>query len=137
MRYKHLFLYLGIVLFLACDRPECENTNAIFDTHAPHTAIYKAELAQQLQTVNSDKLRYWLQKYENTQHTESLYFYVQGDGLCAVLHMTMTQWQQMEAIRANKAVGRRGAEFIGLEYDIVTNNNETQFIYKRFNHLLD
>jgi hypothetical protein len=122
---------------VSCDRPECNNSNSIFDTNAPNSEIYKAELAKQLKLIDTSNLRYWLQKYENDQDVESLYFYVQSDELCAVMHMSMTHWTQLHRLRQKQGVGRRGAEFVNLQYDIVINKDNTQFFYNRFDRMID
>ena len=139
MSYKHLLSVLCITLLvlMSCDRPECNNSNSIFDTNAPNSEVYKAELAKQLKRIDTSKLRYWLQKYENNQDVESLYFYVQSEDLCAVMHMSMTHWTQLHRLRQKQGVGRRGAEFVNLQYDIVINKDNTQFFYNRFDRMID
>lgn len=139
MRYKHLLSVLCIALLVlaSCDRPECNNSNSIFDTNVPNSEIYKAELAKQLKRIDTSNLRYWLQKYENDQDVESLYFYVQSEDLCAVMHMSMPHWTQLERLRQKQGIGRRGAEFVNLQYDIVINKDNTQFFYKGFDSMID
>lgn len=139
MSHKNLLSFLGIIILLltSCDRTQCDNNNPIFDNHDPNSEIYKTELAKQLNTLDTSKLRYWLQKYENNQDVESLYFYIQSDELCAVMHMSMTHWTQLEELRTKQGVGRRGAEFVNLQYDIVNNKDHTQFLYKGFDRMID
>ena len=139
MSYKHLLsvLCIALLVLVSCDRPECNNSNSIFDTNAPNSEIYKAELAKQFKLIDTSKLRYWLQKHENDQDVESLYFYVQSEELCAVMHMSMTHWTQLQRLRQKQGVGRRGAEFVNLQYDIVINKDNTQFFYNRFDRMID
>ena len=108
-----------------------------FFSNIPNCEVYKAELAKQLKQIDTSNLRYWLQKYENNQDVESLYFYVQSEELCAVMHMTITHWTQLERLRQKQGVGRRGAEFVNLQYDIVINKDNTQFFYNRFERMID
>ena len=39
-----------------------------------------------------------LQKYDE-QNCKTLYFNIQGDGLCAILHLTINNWNKLEHIR--------------------------------------
>lgn len=139
MSYKSLLplLCISILLLVSCDRPQCNNSNPIFENNEPNSEIYKAELARQLKRIDTSNLRYWLRKYENNQDVESLYFYIQNDELCAVIHMTMTHWTKLENLRDKQGIGRRGAEFVNLQYDIITNKDKTQFFYKDFDRLID
>lgn len=128
---------ISITLSISCDRPECTNENPIFDTNEPNSKIYKEELAQQLAQVDESELRYWFQKYEDKEGIESLYFYVQSDSLCAVLYLTMNHWEKLERVREKKGVGRRGAEFTNLSYEIVQDSLSTRFIYNTFDRIID
>lgn len=139
MHYKSLLtlLVLITICFNSCDRPDCTNENPIFVANEPNSKTYKDELVRQLNVVDESELRYWLQKYENNQGTESLYFHIQGDSLCAILHMSMNQWDKLERVRDNKGVGRRGAEFTNLSFEIVQDSTSTSFLYHSFDRIID
>lgn len=130
-------LLIGCLFFISCDRPTCTTDNQILITHDPSTKIYKDELIREMSKADQTKLRYWLQKYDATANEESLYFYVQGDGLCAVMHLTMQHWRKLERVRKKKGVGRRGAEFTNLTFNIVQDSLSTKFIYKTYSRLID
>lgn len=137
---KTLIFGLSILLsffFASCDRPECENNNSIFIENEPSTKTYKDELVRQLDTVDQSELTYWLQKYDEQNGEESLYFYIQGDSLCAVLHMTMNHWDKLENVRERKGIGRRGAEFRNLTFEIDQDSNSTKFIYTSYDMMID
>ncbi len=136
--------YLAIIVLIisisglsSCDRPTCDNENSIFNKENPESEKYKAELAEQLKNLNKSKLSYWLKEYKQMNGVESLNFYIQGDGLCAVINLTINDWNGLEDIRKRKGIGRRGAEFKNLKYDIVQNINSTSFVYKSFDYLID
>ncbi|MBG7612959.1 hypothetical protein IU405_11940 [Polaribacter sp. BAL334] len=124
-------------LLVSCDRPVCNNTNLIFENNLPDSKIYKDELVKRLKNIDQAKLTYWLQKYDEQNGKESLYFHIQGDGLCAILHLTINNWTKLENVRERKGVGRRGAEFTNLKFKIVKDSISTEFIYKTFDRIID
>ena len=138
---KHIlictFLVLSTICLVSCDRPACHNENTIFENYEPNSKIYKDELVNQLDTINQNELTYWLQKYEKENDNESLYFHIQGEGLCAILHLSMNHWDKMENIREKKGVGRRGAEFTNLKFEIIQDSFSTDFIYVTYDRLID
>ena len=140
MNKKNQSLLFGIIICLSlisCDRPSCDNNNLIFENYSPNSRIYKDELVEQLSEVDNKKLTYWLQKYEEQNGVESLYFHIQGDNLCAILHLNIDDWGKLENIRKRKGVGRRGAEFTNLKFEIIKDSVSTKFIYKTYDRLID
>lgn len=139
MRKKRIPAFLAIftVWLVSCDRPDCDNDNPIFENYQPDSREYKAELAEELNGLDQSNLKYWLQKYDEQSGIETLYFNVQGDGLCAVLHLTVNDWNKLENVRERKGVGRRGAEFTNLKYDIVQDSASVTFVYKTFDRIID
>ena len=87
--------------------------------------------------MDDAELTYWLKKYDATNGVESLYFNIQGDGLCAILHLTVKNWSKLEDVRERKGVGRLGAEFTNLTFDIVQDSSSTEFIYNTYDRLID
>ena len=125
-------------LFIAnCDRPECLNTNMVFVENEPNSKVYKDELVRQLNDVDQTKLTYWLQRYDEQDGDESLYFYIQGDGLCAILHLSMDHWNRLENVRERKGIGRRGAEFTNLKFEIIQDSISTNFVYSSYDRMID
>lgn len=139
MNYKLVctVLALSLICFISCDRPRCNNKNLIFETFEPNSKKYKDELVAQLNSVDSSQLAYWLQKYDNQNGKETLYFNIQGDGLCAVLHLSVNHWNKLEHIRERKGIGRRGAEFTNLKFQIYQDSSSTDFVYISYDRLID
>ena len=139
MKYKLVYpiLVLLLICLISCDRPECKNENPIFEANEPNSKIYKDELVNQLNRIDKSKLTYWLQKYDEQNGNETLYFNIQGDGLCAILHLTINNWNKLEHIREKKGVGRRGAEFINLKFQINQDSLSTDFVYMTYDRLID
>lgn len=139
MKYKltHTIVVLSLICLISCDRPECKNENIIFETNEPNSKTYKDELVNQLNKIDQSKLTYWLKKYDKQHGKESLYFNIQGDGLCAILQLTVNDWNKLEDVRERKGVGRRGAEFTNLKFKINQDSLSTDFIYVTYDRLID
>lgn len=132
-----LVLITSFLGFISCDRPTCENSNLIFENNSPNSKVYKDELVKQLNTIDKTKLTYWLQKYDAQNGKESLYFHIQDDGLCAILQLTINDWNKLENVRESKGIGRRGAEFTNLKFEIIKDSVSTEFLYKTFDRIID
>ncbi len=130
-------MFLGILCFASCDRPKCNNNNPIFENYQPNSKVYKDELIKQLNVIDHKELSYWFHKYENINNTESLYFNIQGEELCAILHISVNNWKNLENIRQNEGKGYRGAEFINLKFSIAQDISSTKFIYSSFDRIID
>jgi hypothetical protein len=130
-------LFTSFLYFISCDRPNCENRNPTFENNSPNSKAYKDELIKQLNNIDKTKLTYWLQKYDEQNGKESLYFNIQDDGLCAILHLTINDWNKLEDVRERKGIGRRGAEFTNLKFEIIKDSVSTEFIYKTFDRIID
>jgi hypothetical protein len=130
-------LFTSFLYFISCDRPNCENRNPTFENNSPNSKAYKDELIKQLNNIDKTKLTYWLQKYDKQNGKESLYFNIQDDGLCAILHLTINDWNKLEDVRERKGIGRRGAEFTNLKFEIIKDSVSTEFIYKTFDRIID
>lgn len=130
-------LILAAFLFVNCDRPECTNTNPIFNKYAPESEEYKTELVKQLDRIDPSKLSYWFQKYSNNCGKEQLYFNIQGDGLCAILMLDIEEWGQLKELKEKEGVSFQGAEFINLTFDIIKDSSQTKFIYRNFDRIID
>ena len=139
MKYKLVYpiSVLLLICLISCDRPECKNENPIFEANEPNSKEYKDELVNQLNRIDKSKLTYWLQKYDEQNGKETLYFNIQGDGLCAILHLTIKNWNKLEDVRERKGVGRRGAEFTNLKFQINQDSLSTDFIYVTYDRLID
>ncbi|MCG6187000.1 hypothetical protein [Maribellus maritimus] len=135
--FQIISLLVVCLSLVYCDRPQCTNNNPIFEQNQPDSKIYKEELARKLKEVDQTKLRYWLQKYEEKNGKEYLYFYVQGDGLCAKIMLTMNNWERLEDLRKKKGVTYRGAKFTNLKYEIRQSAGNTEFIYKSYREIID
>jgi len=130
------FIALAI-LFIGCDRPVCKNTNPLFDKFLPESQEYKAELAKQLEIVDKSKLSYWFNQYVESNGQEQLFFNIQGDGLCAIIVLSVEDWGKLVELRQKRGVSYRGAKFTNLKFDIKQDSAKTEFIYRGFDKIID
>ncbi len=124
-------------MFISCDRPDCKNTNPLFDNYSPDSREYKTELIKQLKNIDKLKLSYWFKEYVESNGQELLLFNIQGDGLCAIIVLTVEQWDKLEELRQKKGASFRGAEFKNLKFDIQKDSNNVNFILRDFDRIID
>jgi hypothetical protein len=139
MNYSTARIFGIAILILAtvsCDRPECQNTNPIFDRFTPAQEEYKLELVKQVKGRES-KLRYWLDRYEEKNNREYLMVFIQGDSLCAKAEILIENWEGIEGIRRVKGKGYSGAELAGFKYDVHFQSERTTFSYRGVDRIVD
>lgn len=121
----------------ACNKPNCTNTNPVFNRFSPNDFEYKSALANLLSETNKAELTYWFSEYKNIEGSEILYFEVQGENLCATLAMEVDNWSKLADLRQKKGVSYRGAEFVNLSYDILRDSSSVRFLFKNFDDIID
>ena len=136
--YVALLLFsICILATVACDRPECQNTNPIFDQHPPHSETYKKELVRELALIDHKQLSYWLKDFDHSANGDRLLFYIQGAGLCAELQLSVNDWSRLQDLRSRKGQTYFGAEFTNLQFDIIEDKGQTAFVYRGFDQIID
>lgn len=123
--------------FISCNRPECENANAIFAEFSPETPEYKKELAIQLNSAGQKKLTYWFEEYVEIEGKEHFKVYIQGKQLCASGFLAVEDWTKLRGIKRTKGVGYRGAELKGLEIEVKQDSTSTFFVLKDIEAIID
>ena len=138
LKFYLLIILLSLTtLYISCDRPDCKNTNPLFDNYSPHSREYKTELVKQLQNIDKLKLSYWFKEYVESNGQELLFFNIQGDGLCAVIVLNVEGWRKLDELRQKKGVSFKGAKFKNLEFDILQDSTNFSFILRDFERIID
>jgi hypothetical protein len=135
---KQLTSTLALVLALitvSCNRPECQNTNPIFDKYPPFANEYKAELVRQMRSIGQDKLKYWFDRLERRENKDYMIVYVQGDKLCAKGYVRVLDWNDIENLRDHG--GYSGAGLRGLRLNISETNGQTELVYAGVDKIID
>ena len=129
---------LGLaVLLINCDRPSCKNTNLIFENYPPDSKEYKEELAKQLAMVDKSKLTYWMDSYQEGNHSQYIIAHIQGDGLCAKIYLTIESDKGIEELLKNKGIGYRGAELTDVKFEVIQDSTSTEFIFQKAGGITD
>ncbi len=132
-----LFLSTFLIFFGSCDRPDCKNTNSVFDSNSIETNDYKQELVKEMDRVGKENLTYWLSNYTEKDGKEFIAVNIQGDELCAKGLIQVNDWKNIEEIKRTKGVSYNGAQLKGLTFDIITNGESINFIYKNIESIVD
>lgn len=132
-----LILSIVFTLLMSCERPDCKNTNPIFDSNNIESNLYKQELVKELNKIGKENLTYWLVNYSEQNGKEFITVNIQGNGLCAKGFLQVDNWNNIEGIKKTKGISYRGAQLKGLTFDIITNGESINFIYKNLDRIID
>lgn len=137
---NHLLKCAVILLALSaftCYRPNCKNTNAVFDTNLPGTKPYNDELLKQIDQ-KPGKVTYWFDKYEQREGKEFLYVHILGDSLCAKGVMAVTDnTANLKELQKTKGTGYSGAQLRKLQFTIYRDSTRTDLIFKNVAEIVD
>lgn len=135
---KPIFLSIVFVMILACDRPQCTNSNPVFKNNPPASATYKKELLKQINAEGEGNLTYWLKNYEERGGKTFLQFNVQGGNLCAVADVLVKKWDaNIAGIKRTKGISYSGAEIKGLRFTVETDLAHTELVYQSLDDIID
>ncbi len=132
-----LFLATALIFLASCDRPDCKNTNPVFDSNGLESNTYKQELIKEMDRIGKSNLTYWLSSYSEQNGKEFITVNIQGGDLCAKGLLQVTDWKNIEGIKRNKGVSYIGAQLKGLTFDIITTEESVDFIYKNVERIVD
>ena len=132
-----LILSSFVFLFASCDRPECKNTNPIFDSNGVETNIYKKELIKEIERIGKENLTYWLSEYSEQNGQEYITVHIQGAGLCAKGTIRVTDWKNMNGIKKTKGKGYHGSELRDLNFDAISEGDSITFVFKNLGAIID
>lgn len=137
MKYIKLIFPAIYIFLFACDRPECNNTNPVFDNNTPNSEIYKSELAKQIRSRNSKDIFYWIDQDTMENGKDYLLVHTQSGHLCAQMHMQVNDWGRLAHVKEVHSMSYIGAGLEDLQYDIVQDSTGTHFIYKSVEDIID
>ncbi|MCA6073966.1 hypothetical protein [Fulvivirga sedimenti] len=134
-----IFLYLFIIIGIhSCNRPVCENTNAIFDMNEFNSPEYKTELFNQIQNIGQNNLSYWFDSYVRENDREYIVVNIQGETLCAKGMIRVEDWNKIEGIKNVEGKGYSGAELAGLRFSIEKDlSDNIELVYADINQIID
>lgn len=132
-------LYITIfIITLACDRPQCTNSNPVFEDNPVTSKIYKDELLKMIVAESESNFTYWLKGYEERDGKTYLQFNVQGGKLCAVADVLVKEWDENTAgIARTKGMSYSGAEIKGLKFTVKKDSAHTELVYQSLDAIID
>ncbi len=141
MRKIHLIVFCSLVLLVqSCDRPQCRNTDAVFDQFKPTQKEYKAELVKKISMVDRAKLAYSISERMVDDGRTYLVANVQGEGLCAKAVIDITyvpQTSRLKSFQESTGKGYSGAKLDGLKYTINNRDGEYSFFFVSVDRIVD
>ncbi|MCD6063172.1 MAG: hypothetical protein K0R82_1083 [Flavipsychrobacter sp.] len=132
-----LLLFLFLLSFLSCDRPECKNTNPIIAQHPFHAIEYKSELARLIKEKGAENLKYWLAYYYRQDGKDYATVYVKGEDVCAIMLMDITNGEGWKHFKEAQGASYNGARLIDLHYCIEQRGLQTDFVFEKMRMILD
>lgn len=124
-----------LITLTSCNQTGCQNTNPVFEQHAPDSKEYRLELAKELNANKDANTTYTFNGYIENNDKTYLIVGIAGDSICAEGYMHVTDWTgRIEEIKRTKGMGYNGAELNGLEYSI---NEDGTLIYKKLESITD
>lgn len=134
-----LLLVASILIFTAssCDRPECVNSNPIFEQYQPTSSEYQKELAGRILTAEGNTLRYWIKDLESKPQGDILWVNVQGNDLCAVAPLSVKDWTGLEEVKAKKGLSYSGAELKDVKLEVKQEGELVSFVLLSCGKVID
>jgi len=133
---ERITVLILLIICISCDRPNCKNTNLVFDKYSPESSEYKLELSKQIQVIGFENLDYWFDKYLKRNNKEFIEINVQNDSVCAKAIVEVKDWSKIEGLR-KEINGYSGAKLNGLRMRIERVGNKVDFIYEDIDHIED
>ncbi len=123
------------VLMAACNRPECKNTNPIFENNKPDAIAYRQSLHEELSTAKD--VRYWANEYIEQDGKAYMFANVQNNNICATAIFDITNTRGLENYREAKGKSYSGSEITDLRYDVVSDSNGYHYILQSIGRIID
>ena len=134
--FKTTVIVSCILTVVSCGKPDCVNTNQIFNDYKPELIEYKNEIAELMET-DYDKITFWLNHYVKNDKGEFIEIQISGDQICAKAFVRVTDWTKMEGIQKTEGLSFSGAELIGLKFTLEKDSIDSYFLYKDVEKVID
>lgn len=124
-------------LLFSCNKPNCANTNPVFDKYPPQANEYKAELIKQLNSTDRKKISYWIDGDTVINGAAYMRMFLQGGGLCARGVFDITNAKGLNNFKKVKGVGYSGGELKGFKYTIDSAGGNYRFVFEEVAWIAD
>jgi len=133
---ERIFSLILLCLSIGCNRPNCKNTNTVFEKFSPESSEYKLELNKQIGVIGFENLNYWFDRYLKRNNKEYIEIYVQNDSVCAKAILEVKDWSKLKGLR-KEVNGFSGAKLIGLKMRTERVGDKVDFIYEDIDKIED
>ena len=127
MKLTHLRIitsFFLIIFLYSCDRNACKSDNPIFVENDVRSKVYQNEVADQIEMIGIENLRFWLGNYFENKDQPYFILYVQNDDLCAKAVVSInTENPKLKKLLETKGRGRFNAEFTDVNLEIESHPN--------------
>lgn len=129
--FSPIFLFIGLWALSSCEqRPECKNTNPVFEQANPAELSYKKELVERMSEADYTKLRFWYEDLKKEGDRNYLVIHIQGEDICAEAQILVLDWHRLEEIRDSEGKALRGKEIKGLRIGVQEDPFGLELLYK-------
>ncbi len=111
--------------------------NPILNQYEYDAKEYKDELVQLINKSGQDRLTFWLKNYYERSGNEYIIVHIQGDSICATAEILVKDWDKIDGIKKSYGKGYRGAQLVGLQFEIQQNPQSTEFVYLGIDSIRD
>ena len=115
---------------------DCRNRNPIFENFSPDTKEHRTELAKQIRNIGAENLSYWHGEYLKKDGIEYIVVDVEGKDLCAKAEIQVSDWGKISGMR-REISGYKGAQLVGLDFDIIEEPTGLRFVLKDIDVVID
>lgn len=133
IRFSVVCLIFALLLASACGKPDCNNTNPVFDQYGTDEETYQQELIRQLKSANQGEMTFWIAGYAERNGRPHLLVDMVGEGICAQGWVRIDDPSGIEHVVRNQARGYRGAELVGLQLEV----SDDALVYRSVQRVVD
>ena len=126
-----------IIGLSSCDRTPCKNQDPIFDRSSYSSQEYKQELADRIDELGMDNLRYWFSDHVQLNGNDYILVNIQHEQLCATGMIEVKDRDKLEEIYRTNGSSYKGAELKGLAFDIIRDSAGVEFFYRTLDRIVD
>ena len=136
MKLSFKIITLCILTLFSCGKPDCVNTNQVFNKYKSDQFEYKNEI-ERLMISDYDKIEFWLDGYVKNDSGEFIKVQISGENICAKTLVKVTDWTKLEGIQKTQGRAYSGAKLVGLKFSSKKDSTNTYFLFKDIEKVID
>lgn len=126
MKSYQILVIVAMMTLISCDKSKCIGLDDTFD---------KVELTNK---IKSTPVRWWFADFIERDGNRFLIVDVQGDNLCAVIEMKITEENKtIEKLLKSHGMGYQGAELTNVKFTLSQDSDTEEFLFISADHIID